>query len=208
MEVGAVSTPDMRGNRYFFSKREGSQNQPVIYWREGYKGDRPVLIDPAELDAIGLDDGRVDRRRRTTASSWPTAPIARATRTRRCTCSNVDTGEMLPLEIPDKTQAAQWLPDGSGFVYQNLKNPKDPYSGQVLFHRMGTIASTRTRSCSASSRKRRTRSSRRRGDRSAACRATATGCVLGYWIDTKSNDLWLANFDDVPQDRQGRRRRS
>ena len=35
-------------------------------------------------------------------------------------------------------QAPDWLPDGSGFVYQNLKNPKDPYSGQVLFHRLGT----------------------------------------------------------------------
>ena len=30
------------------------------------------------------------------------------------------------------------MPDGSGFLYQNLKDPKDPYSGQVLFHRMGT----------------------------------------------------------------------
>jgi hypothetical protein len=30
------------------------------------------------------------------------------------------------------------LPDGSGFVYQNLSNPKDPYSGQIRFHRIGT----------------------------------------------------------------------
>jgi hypothetical protein len=34
MEVGSVSAPAARGNRYFFSKREGTQNQPVIYWRE------------------------------------------------------------------------------------------------------------------------------------------------------------------------------
>ena len=37
MEVGSVSAPVVRGNRYFFSKREGRQNQPVIYWREGVK---------------------------------------------------------------------------------------------------------------------------------------------------------------------------
>src|SRR6185436_13681041 len=26
MEIGAVSAPEMRGNRYFFSKREGTEN--------------------------------------------------------------------------------------------------------------------------------------------------------------------------------------
>jgi prolyl oligopeptidase len=51
---------------------------------------------------------------------------------------DVDTGKPLPLEIPDKVQPPDWLPDGSGFVYHNLKNAKDPYSGQILFHRLDT----------------------------------------------------------------------
>ena len=54
MEVGAVTRPIVRANRYFFSKREGNQNQPVVYWREGYKGENKVLIDPARLDDSGL----------------------------------------------------------------------------------------------------------------------------------------------------------
>ena len=33
MEVGSVTPPIVRGNRYFFTKREGNQNQPVVYWR-------------------------------------------------------------------------------------------------------------------------------------------------------------------------------
>ena len=45
---------------------------------------------------------------------------------------------VLPLEIPKKTQTAQWLPDSSGFVYQNLEDADDPYSSRVRFHRLGS----------------------------------------------------------------------
>ena len=86
MEIGAVSAPDVRGNRYFFAKREGTQNQPVIYWREGYRGDDRVLIDPAadrRRRASRRSSGSSPSQRRQARS--PTAPTAPATRTRRCT---------------------------------------------------------------------------------------------------------------------------
>ena len=57
MEVGSVTRPIVRGNRYFYTKREGNRNQPVVYWREGYNGRNTVLVDPARLDASGPDDG-------------------------------------------------------------------------------------------------------------------------------------------------------
>lgn len=128
MEIGQVTAPQVRGTRYFFSRREGSQNQPVIYWREGYKGADKVLINPAKLDATGL----------TTVTWVSPAPNGRlvAYGTYRAGDENttlhllnVDTGEKLPFEIPDKTQAPEWLPDDSGFLYQNLKNAKDPVLG-------------------------------------------------------------------------------
>jgi len=193
MQVGAVSAPAVRGNRYFFSKREGAEDQPVIYWRESYKGETKVLIDPAKLDASGL-----------TTVEW-TSPSAdgklMAYGTYRAGDENstlhlldVDTGQVLPLEIPDKTQAPDWLPDGSGFVYQNLKDPKDPYSGQILFHRIGAEPS------------RDTLLFRQYTKEENATLATTWGpfgnlsrdgrwLLLGYWNDTKSNDLWLVNFD-------------
>jgi hypothetical protein len=31
MEIGAVSTPAMRGNRYFLARREGTQNTGGVY---------------------------------------------------------------------------------------------------------------------------------------------------------------------------------
>ena len=192
MEIGAVTAPTMRGSRYFFSKREGSQNQAVIYWRDGYKGANHVLIDPATLDASGLTtvewvspshDGK------TLAYGTYRAGDENTT----LHVMNVDTGAVLPFEIPDKTQAPEWLPDGSGFVYQNLKNPKDPYSGQVLFHRMGTERvkdALLFRQFTAAENAKLATTWGPFGSLSEDGR----WLLLGYWIDTKSNDMWLVDF--------------
>lgn len=194
MEVGVVTAPAMRGNRYFFSKREGKQEQPVMYWREGHRDADRVLIDPAALDPSGL-----------TTVEW-TSPSADgkllAYGTYRAGDENttlhvmeVDTGRTLPLEIPDKVQPPDWMPDGSGFVYRNLRDPKNPYSGQVMFHRMGT------------DRRQDAVLFRQFTKEENAPLATTWGpfgslsrdghwLVLGYWVDTVSNDLWLVNFDE------------
>jgi prolyl oligopeptidase len=195
MEVGTVTAPAVRGNRYFFSRREGSQNQPVIYWREGYKGTDKVLIDPAKLDASGL-----------TTVEWispSTNGRMLAYGTYRAGDENttlhlldVDTGQKLPLEIPSKTQAADWMPDDSGFVYQNLRNEKDPYSGQIKFHKMGTsIASDRLldrQFTKAENEKLATT-----WGPWASLSHDGKWLLLGYWIDTKSTDVWLANFEET-----------
>ena len=193
MEIGSVSAPAMRGTRYFLSKREGTQNQPVHYWRDSARGKDRVLVDPAVLDPSGLTtvewlspsaDGRL--------AAYGTYRAGDENTTLHLI--DVDTGKPLPLEIPNKTQAPDWLPDGSGFVYQNLKNPKDPYSGQVMYHRMGDPVAKDTvlfRQYTAAE---------------DATLSTTWGpfgslsrdgrwLVLGYWVDTKSNDLWLVDFD-------------
>ncbi len=59
MEVGAVTRPIVRANRYFFSKREGNQNQPVVYWREGYKGENQSPGRSGPPRRVRPDDGRV-----------------------------------------------------------------------------------------------------------------------------------------------------
>jgi len=193
MEVGSVSRPIVRANRYFFSKREGHQNQPIVYWREGYKGENKTLVDPAKLDESGLttvewfspsQDGKL--------MAYGTYRAGDELTTLHLL--EVDSAKLLDLEIPDKTQAPDWLPNGSGFVYQNLKQPKDPYTGQVLFHRMGT------------DRAKDVVLFRQFTKAENAALATTWGpfgslsrdgrwLVLGYWIDTKSNDLWLVDFD-------------
>jgi prolyl oligopeptidase len=195
MEIDAVSTPAMHGTRYFYSKRKGSENQAVIYWRDGYKGTDKVLIDPAKLDATGL-----------TTVAWfsPTRDgKLLAYGTYRSGDENttlhlmeVESGQKLALEIPDKTEAAQWLPDGSGFVYQNLKNPKDPYSGQVLFHRMGSASRAADPVLFRQFTKAENEKLATTWGPFGQLSRDGRWLLLGYWVDTKSNDLWLASFDE------------
>ncbi|HUF46395.1 MAG TPA: prolyl oligopeptidase family serine peptidase [Vicinamibacterales bacterium] len=195
MEVGAVTAPSMRASRYFYSRREGAENQPRIFWREGHAGEDRLLIDPATIDASGL----------TTVEWVSPSPDGRllAYGTYRAGDENtalrlldVDTGAVRLLEIPNRTQPAQWLPDSFGFLYQNLRDPKDPYSGRVKFHRLGTDPADDLEIVRQFT----------RAENEAL--ATTWGpfgslshdgrwLLLGYWVDTASNDLWLVDFEAV-----------
>ena len=137
MEVGAVSAPVMRGDRYFYFEARGRPEPGLALPADGQAGTPRLLLDPAKLDASGL-----------TTIAWM-RPIADgkllAYGTYRAGDENstlhlldVDADRTEPLTIADKTIGVDWLPDASGFVYRNLANVEDPYSGQVLFHRMGT----------------------------------------------------------------------
>lgn len=194
MEVGEVSLPVERAGRYFYSRREGNQNQAVIYWRTGHDGPDRVLIDPAVLDPSGL-----------TTVEWVSAAPGGALAaygTYRAGDENttlrvirVDTGERLPVEIPGKTEAAQWLPDASGFVYRHLRDASDPYSGQIRFHRLGSDT------------RRDPVLFRQFTPEEDPVLATTWGplaqlsddgrwLLLGYWRDTVSTDLWLVDFEE------------
>ncbi len=137
MRVGTVAAPAMRADRYFYMKRDGDQNQPVLYLRIGYKGAPRLLLDPAKLDPSGLTtisaiapslDGKLLAY--TTFRSGDERSTLRVL--------DVDRGETLPLAIANKAEDISWLPDNSGFFYRNLADVEDPYSGQVRFHRMGS----------------------------------------------------------------------
>ncbi len=42
-----------RGNRYIFSKNDGTQDQPLLYIQEGLKGEPKSLLDPNILSEDG-----------------------------------------------------------------------------------------------------------------------------------------------------------
>lgn len=192
MEVGSVSAPGMRGNRYFYSRREGTQNQPRLFYRDGYKGEPKLLLDPAAIDASGL-----------TTISWSSASkdgkllgygtYRAGDENSTLRILEVDSGKVLPLEISGKVSQMSWLPDNSGFVYRNLSNIANPYSGQVMYHQMGTpVAQDKLI----------LRQFTPDEDRRLATTYGPFGSVskdgkwlaLGYWTDTRNNDLWLADF--------------
>src|SRR5208282_5242053 len=53
LDIGSLGTPVPAKGRYFYSKREGKQNQAILYVREGLRGKERVLVDPNQLAADG-----------------------------------------------------------------------------------------------------------------------------------------------------------
>src|SRR5256714_10221824 len=145
LTIGRVEAPRPAGNYYFYEKREGQQNQPVIYVREGLQGkDRP-LIDVNTLapdGTIALDwwfpshDGKY--------VAYGTSPNGSEISTLKII--ETATGKLLPERI-ERTRGASlaWLPDGSGFYYTRYPRPGDVPAGQelynrhVFFHKLGSV---------------------------------------------------------------------
>jgi prolyl oligopeptidase len=135
LAIGAISVPAPVRGRYFYQRRDGRQNQPVLYLREGVGGeDRPV-VDPNALDARGTtaldwyypsEDGRLLAYGLSENGSEQS--VLRVL--------DVDSGADLPDRIPH-TRAADlaWLPDGSGFYYTRYPAPGEAPAGEEHYHR-------------------------------------------------------------------------
>jgi len=194
MEVGSVSAPRARGGRYFYDKREGSQNQPVVFVRDGVGGAPRALIDPAKLDASGLttvqwfdpsQDGK-----------WLLYGTYRAgDENTTLHLLDVATGAPQPLEIPSRTEPAGWLPDGSGFFYRNLSDAKNPYSGQVMFHQLGTAVGTDRLLMRQFTPQENAKLATTWGPYGQSSR-DGKWLELSYATGTRSNDLWAVELAD------------
>ncbi|MBX3227174.1 MAG: S9 family peptidase [Labilithrix sp.] len=147
LQIGSVGAPAIRptgkGIRYFHMKREGAQNQPNLYVRDGHAGKDRVLIDVAALS----DDG-------TSALDWwfPSRDGAFVAWGRSESGSeesvlhirDVATGKDLPDRI-DRTRHASvaWLPDGKSFYYSRHPEPgsvpagDEKYYAKIFLHVVG-----------------------------------------------------------------------
>jgi prolyl oligopeptidase len=128
-----VPTP-ARG-RYFYQRREGRQNQPVLYVRDGVAGEDRPAIDPNALDPAGTtaldwyfpsDDGHLLAYGLSQNGSEQSVLHVH----------DVDAGTSLPERIP-RTRAADlaWLPDASGFYYTRYPEPASVPAGEEHYHR-------------------------------------------------------------------------
>lgn len=190
MTVGSISAPAMRGNRYFYSKRSGLENQASVFFREGPKGEPKLLLDPAKIDASGLT---------TIAFTTPNPSgtllafglYKAGDENTTAYVLDVEKGTWLADEIPGKVSSVDWVPDSTGFLYRRLGDVKNPYSGQVCYHVLGQHA---------------------RQDKvlfeqyKEGPLATTWGpyaglsedgrwLVLTYATSTNSNDIWVVDFD-------------
>ena len=129
---------------YMHTKREGDQNQPVLYVRTGVHGADHVLIDPSTLSKDGttaLDwwypsqDGALVAWGRSESGSEESTLFVR----------DVRTGADLSEKIPYTRHASiAWLPDGKGFYYSRHPEPgsvaagDEKYFAKIFFHALGT----------------------------------------------------------------------
>jgi prolyl oligopeptidase len=136
MSIGSVGAPQMRGNRYFHTERTGTQNQAVLKLREGFDGPSRTLLDVNALDAKGLtslDWWRPNQAGTVVAFGTSVAGSEMS----ELHLLEVATGAWLADEIVGKVSFGAWTPDGSGFVYSVLRDPKDPYSREIRYHEVG-----------------------------------------------------------------------
>ncbi len=138
-----ASAPEKKGDYYFYSKNSGLQNQPVIYYKKGLKGEEKVFIDPNTMNAEGTsafglagfskDHKWVAISRNDAGSDWSIITV-------RDVASNRETGDTIRW---CKFSGADWYNDG--FFYSRYPSPAKgkEFSAQneyhkVYYHKMGT----------------------------------------------------------------------
>ncbi|HLZ41685.1 MAG TPA: prolyl oligopeptidase family serine peptidase [Candidatus Sulfotelmatobacter sp.] len=144
LSIGIVTPPQIAGHHYFYTKREGMQNQPILYVRDALNGPDRVLVDANQLSADGtvaLDWFQPSETGKYVA--YGTSPSGSEMSTLHIV--ETKTGTILADTI-ERTRAASiaWLRDNSGFYYTRYPKKGDVPAGQemynrhVYFHLLGT----------------------------------------------------------------------
>jgi prolyl oligopeptidase len=135
LSIGSVTPPMIAGRHYFYTKREGMQNQPILYVRDGLNGPDRVLVDANQLAAdgtIALDWYQPSENGKYLA--YGTSPSGSEMSTLRIV--ETKTGTPLPDTI-ERTRAASiaWKLDNSGFYYTRYPKKGDVPAGQEMYNR-------------------------------------------------------------------------
>lgn len=140
-----LTSPLKRGGDYFFTRRRGLDEQPVLVIRDGENGAERTILDPNQWSEDGTkalavwapsEDGKfVAYAIQENGSDWRTIRVL-----------DVQSGTVLADEIAwARFTLIAWAADGSGFFYSG--SPKPDESGRsdahvvnhaVYFHRLGT----------------------------------------------------------------------
>jgi prolyl oligopeptidase len=146
-EIGSLGVPVAKGKgkeaRYFYTRRTGKQNQPVLYVRDGVEGPDRVLVDVNALKADGTmsldwwvpsEDGKL----------VAYGVSANGDENSTLKVRNVKSGVDLSDEITRARHCSlAWMPDGTGFYYTrypakgSVPAGEDEYHRSVFHHRLG-----------------------------------------------------------------------
>ena len=152
LEIGTVGAPQMGGKYYIHTRREGTQNQPILYVREGVNGGGDDRL--AEKDRVLVDVNKMSTDGTVALDWWFAAEDGKyvaygtsASGSEESTLRIVEsaTGKVLPDTI-DRTRFASvaWMKDSSAFYY--TRHPKkgevpdgeEVYHVKVFYHQIGS----------------------------------------------------------------------
>ena len=134
LEIGTIGAPQLGGKYYFYTRREGAQNQPVLYVREGLNSSDRTLVDVNKMAADGTvaldwwfpsEDGKyVAYGTSASGSEESTLHLIETT-----------TGRVLPDSI-ERTRFASvaWKNDNSGFYYTRHPKKGEVPAGEEVYH--------------------------------------------------------------------------
>jgi prolyl oligopeptidase len=135
LAIGVLGAPKPVRGRYFYLRRDGSQNHPVLYWREGVQGADRVAVDPNTINDAGTtaldwyypsEDGRLLAYGLSENGSEESV----------LNVLDLDTNQHLSDRISRMRAASlAWLPDGRGFYYTRYPAPGEVPSGEEQYHR-------------------------------------------------------------------------
>jgi len=134
LTIGTIGVPQIGGNYYLYTRREGQENQPVLYVREGLNGADRVLVDVNKLAADGTvaldwwypsEDGKyVAYGTSASGSEESTLHIVESA-----------TGKVLPDAIErTRFSSVAWKHDSSGFYYTRHPKKGEVPAGEEVYH--------------------------------------------------------------------------
>ena len=136
--------PFKEGNRYFYARNSGLQNQSVLYTVASLNGEPRLLLDPNTLSTDGtvaLSGMQVSNGGKLLAYSLS----ASGSDWQEWKVRDVETGRDLTDDLKwVKFSGVAWLRDNSGFFYSRYDEPKSDslkatnYFQKVYFHKLGT----------------------------------------------------------------------
>jgi prolyl oligopeptidase len=140
--------PFKKGERYFYFKNDGLQNQSVFYTLTTLEGEPTVLLDPNTLSEDGTvalaglsisEDGKfLAYSLSSSGSDWQEWKVR-----------DVESGQDLADHLKwVKFSGASWTQDSRGFFYSRYDEPNDTtklqeanYFQKLFYHRLGTLQS-------------------------------------------------------------------
>ncbi|GAB5486658.1 MAG: prolyl oligopeptidase family serine peptidase [Parasphingorhabdus sp.] len=127
-----LDVPVRAGDKYFYTRKSGGQNQSILYVKDGSDGSERVLVDPSKWSEDGAtalaewkpspDGSHLVYAIQDGGSDWRTLKVL-----------NVKDGTLLPDEVKwVKYSGLAWMPGNIGFLYSRFPEPEKGEEFQSL----------------------------------------------------------------------------